>query len=45
MIWGYEWQLQIHFPTTTVTIGLAHAVNAISEFTKKLKKWIESQGC
>jgi hypothetical protein len=24
---------------------LAHAVNAISEFTKKLKKWIKEQGC
>lgn len=24
---------------------LAHAVNALSEFTKKLKKWIKEQGC
>ena len=24
---------------------LAHAVNALSEFTKKLKKWIKAQGC
>jgi hypothetical protein len=24
---------------------LAHAVNALSEFTKKLKKWIREQGC
>ena len=24
---------------------LAHAVNAICEFTKKLKKWIKEQGC
>src|SRR3990167_525026 len=24
---------------------LAHTVNALSEFTKKLKKWIKAQGC
>jgi hypothetical protein len=24
---------------------MAHAVNALSEFTKKLKKWIKQQGC
>jgi len=24
---------------------LAHAVNALSEFTKKLKRWIKQQGC
>jgi hypothetical protein len=24
---------------------MAHAVNALSEFTKKLKKWIKKQGC
>lgn len=24
---------------------LAHAINALSEFTKKLKKWIKEQGC
>ena len=24
---------------------LAHAVNALSEFTKRLKKWIKEQGC
>ena len=25
-------------------LRLAHAVNALSEFTKKLKKWIKEQG-
>ena len=24
---------------------LAHAVNALSEFTRKFKKWIKEQGC
>jgi len=24
---------------------LAHTVNALSEFTKKLKQWIKEQGC
>ena len=24
---------------------MAHAVNALSEFTKKLKAWIKDQGC
>jgi hypothetical protein len=24
---------------------LAHAINALSEFSKKLKKWIKEQGC
>jgi len=24
---------------------MAHAVNVLSEFTKKLKKWIKEQGC
>ncbi len=24
---------------------LAHAVNAIAELTKKIKKWIKEQGC
>jgi len=24
---------------------LAHAINALSEFSKRLKKWIKAQGC
>jgi DDE family transposase len=39
---SYDWQAMQGFH---LLMRLAHAVNAISEFTKKLKKWIKEQGC
>lgn len=40
--YSYNWNAMrgFHF-----LMRLAHAVNALSEFTKKLKKWIKEQGC
>jgi hypothetical protein len=39
---SYDWNAMQGFH---LLLRLAHAVNAISEFTKKLKKWIKEQGC
>ena len=39
---SYDWNAMQGFH---LLMRLAHAVNAISEFTKKIKKWIKQQGC
>jgi hypothetical protein len=39
---SYDWNAMEGFH---LLMRLAHAVNAISEFTKKLKKWIKEHGC
>lgn len=39
---SYSWNAMQGFH---LLMRLAHAVNALSEFTKKLKKWIKEQGC
>lgn len=39
---SYDWNAMQGFH---LLMRLAHAVNALSEFTKKLKKWIKEQGC
>jgi len=39
---SYDWYAMQGFH---LLMRLAHAVNAISEFSKKLKKWIKEQGC
>ncbi len=39
---SYNWNAMKGFH---LLMRLAHAVNALSEFTKKLKKWIKEQGC
>jgi hypothetical protein len=39
---SYNWNAMQGFH---LLMRLAHAVNALSEFTKKLKKWIKEQGC
>lgn len=40
--YSYDWNAMQGFH---LLMRLAHAVNALSEFTKKLKKWIKEQGC
>ena len=39
---SYNWNAMQGFH---LLMRLAHAINALSEFTKKLKKWIKEQGC
>jgi DDE_Tnp_1-associated len=39
---SYDWNAMQGFH---LLMRLAHAVNALSEFTKKMKKWIKEQGC
>lgn len=39
---SYNWNAMQGFH---LLMRLAHAVNALSEFTKKLKRWIKEQGC
>lgn len=39
---SYDWNAMQGFHSL---LRLAHVVNALSEFTKKLKKWIKEQGC
>lgn len=39
---SYDWNAMQGFH---LLLRMAHAVNALSEFTKKLKKWIKKQGC
>lgn len=39
---SYNWNAMQGFH---LLMRLAHAVNALSEFTKKLKQWIKEQGC
>ena len=39
---SYSWNAMQGFH---LLMRMAHAVNALSEFTKKLKKWIKEQGC
>ena len=39
---SYDWNAMQGFH---LLMRMAHAVNALSEFTKKLKKWIKQQGC
>jgi len=39
---SYDWNAMQGFH---LLMRLAHAVNALSEFTKKLKKWIKEHGC
>ncbi|CAN5354169.1 hypothetical protein BH10PSE19_BH10PSE19_14590 [soil metagenome] len=36
---------KILLDATTLLTNTAHAVNALSEFTKTLKQWIKEQGC
>jgi hypothetical protein len=40
--YSYDWQGMQGFH---LLMRMAHAINAISEFTKKLKKWIKAHGC
>ena len=40
--YSYNWNAMRGFH---LLMRLAHTVNALSEFTKKLKKWIKEQGC
>jgi len=40
--YSYNWNAMQGFH---LLLRLAHAVNALSEFTKKLKKWIKAHGC
>jgi hypothetical protein len=39
---SYNWNAMRGFH---LLMRMAHAVNALSEFTKRLKKWIKEQGC
>lgn len=39
---SYQWNAMQGFH---LLMRLAHAVNALSEFTKTLKQWIKEQGC
>jgi hypothetical protein len=40
--YSYNWNAMQGFH---LLMRLAHAINALSEFTKKFKKWIKEQGC
>jgi hypothetical protein len=39
---SYDWNAMRGFH---LLMRLAHAVNALSEFTRRMKKWIKEQGC
>src|ERR1043166_6350522 len=48
--WGYHYEHAFSYNCYSMQgfhslMRLAHAVNVLSEFTQKLKKWIKEQGC